>query len=361
MNHWVRCIAMCWGVSCCFTASALAAPQCPSNILYVSSDFGHEVLRYDATTGLYIDTFVSAASATGLDQPHGILDRGTDVLVTSFGTDQVLRYDRDTGVLIDVFIDSASGLNDPVYILVGPDNNLYVSSQASDEVLRYDQSGVLIDAFVTASSGGLDGPSGMAFGPDGRFYVAGRYSADVIVYNGSTGAFEEVLADSTDGLTNGNTFGLQFGDNGDLYFVSNNTVYRYDLDTDNFVTTINFGFPIGLENSPVGGIFVANANNLSLIDTGDNSVSGPFLSGGSINLLNFFHFSATTEPGIIGDSDCDGDVDLIDYAVMHDCLAGPDENPPVMSPDCLEVFDADTDGDVDLADANAFWIAFGTP
>lgn len=338
-----------------------AAPQCPSNILYASSDFGHEVLRYDATTGDFIDTFVSAAAATGLDQPHGVLDRGTDVLVASFGTDQVLQYDRDTGALLGVFIGSASGLNDPVYILVGPDDNLYVSSQASDEVLRYDSDGTFIDAFITAGSGGLDGPSGMAFGPDGRFYVAGRYSADVIVYDGATGAFDEVLVDSSDGLASGNTFGLQFGDNGDLYVASNSAVFRYDFDTSSIVASINFGFPIGLEPGPSGGMFVANANNLSFIDTGDNSVTGPFLSGGSINLLNFFHFSDIQVPGAVGDSDCDGDIDLNDYALLNECLAGPEVAPPAMSPDCVDVFDSDSDGDIDLADANAFWLSFGGP
>jgi WD40 repeat protein len=361
MKRLVCLMATSLTVLCAAIAGASAAPQCPSNVLYVSSDFGHEVLRYDATTGQYIDTFVSAAAATGLNQPHGILDRGTDVLVASFGTDQVLRYDRNTGALLGVFIDSTSGLNDPVYILVGPDGNLYVSSQASDEVLRYDSSGTLIDAFVSAGAGGLDGPSGMAFGPDGRFYVAGRYSADVIVYDGATGAFDEVLVDSTDGLASGNTFGLQFGDNGDLYFVSNNLLFRYDVDTDSIVTTIGFGFPIGLEPGPSGGIFVADNNNLSIVNTGDNSVSGSFLTGGSINLLNFFHFSNVQVPGMVGDSDCDGDIDLDDYASMHDCLAGPDTVPPVMSPDCLDIFDADTDGDVDLADANAFWLSFSGP
>ncbi|GJM23705.1 MAG: hypothetical protein DHS20C16_01200 [Phycisphaerae bacterium] len=348
-------------VCCSLVASAAAAPQCPSNLLYISSDFGHEVLRYDATTGLFIDTFVTAAAGTGLIEPHGILDRGTDVLVASFGTDEVLRYDRDTGALLGVFIDSTSGLDDPVYILIGPGSNLYVSSQASDEVLRYSPDGTFIDAFVSAGAGGLNGPSGMAFGSDGRFYVAGRYSADVIVYDGTTGAFEEVLVDSTDGLTSGDTFGLQFGDNGDLYIASNSSVFRYDLDTDTVVTTINFGFPIGLEPGPAGDIFVANANNLSIVDTGDNSVTGPFLTGGSINLLNFFHFSSIQVPGTIGDSDCDGDIDLDDYALLHDCLAGPDVTPPVMSPDCLDVFDADTDGDVDLADASAYWLSFSGP
>ncbi|CAN0355908.1 unnamed protein product, partial [Ectocarpus sp. 4 AP-2014] len=107
-------------------------------------------------------------------------------------------------------------------LVVGPDENLYVASQLSDEVLRYDsQTGQLIDAFITAGSGGLSGPSGIAFGPDGRLYVSGRYGGNVIAYDGTTGAFDEVIADAGDGLSTGTTFGLAFGENGDLYFASN--------------------------------------------------------------------------------------------------------------------------------------------
>ena|GEM_PF-2938904 len=53
-----------------------------------------------------------------------------------------------------------------------------------------------------------------------------------------------------------------------------------------------------------------------------------------------------------GDFDEDGDVDLDDFAVFIDCLAGPDETPsptpPVSPNDCLDAFDFDEDGDVDL-------------
>ncbi len=282
--------------------------------LYISSDLGHEVLRYDPTTGVFIDTFIPLANNGGLNQPHGILDRGTDILVASFGTDSILRYDRDTGAPLGTFISAATGLNDPVYILVGPDGNLYVSSQASEEILRYAQDGTFIDAFVTAGSGGLDGPSGLVFHPNGRLYVGGRFSANVIAYDAATGAFLEVIADSTDGLASGNTFGLALGDNSDLYFASNNTVFRYDPDTSAIIATVPFGFPIGLESGPGGDIYVATANNLSIIDTGDDTVSGPFLAGGAINLLNFFHFSGSACAACPGDMNLSGAVDVDDIA-----------------------------------------------
>ncbi|MEZ6084618.1 MAG: hypothetical protein R3E58_11945 [Phycisphaerae bacterium] len=63
------------------------------------------------------------------------------------------------------------------------------------------------------------------------------------------------------------------------------------------------------------------------------------------------------------DFDQDGDVDLTDYAVFTDCLAGPDGSPSPTIDDvdlaeCLDHFDSDTDNDVDLADFADFQAAF---
>lgn len=282
-----------------FAAILAITTTAQADVVYVSSLGTHEVLRYDSGTGAYIDTYVSAGSG-GLNQPHAILERCDDILVASFGSDSVLRYERSNGAFLGVFIAPATGLDNPVYMRYGPDGNLYISSQGNDQILRYSTEGVFIDAFVTTGSGGLDGPSGFAFGSDGRFYVAGRFSGNVIAYNATTGAFIEVIADSSDGLGAGNTFGLNFGDNGDLYFASNGLVYRYDLDTASILATIPLGSAIGIEPGPAGDIFVATANNLRVIDTATNAVSSPFLSGGTINTLNFFRFpSAIPAPGCL--------------------------------------------------------------
>jgi|GEM_PF-2348878 len=63
-----------------------------------------------------------------------------------------------------------------------------------------------------------------------------------------------------------------------------------------------------------------------------------------------------------GDSDEDCDVDLGDYAMFADCLAGPatspDPTPPTTMQDCLDVFDFDGDDDVDMFDAAEFEAVF---
>lgn len=325
-------------VAAIWTPVTLAA-----QVLYVSSDFSHEVQRYNPQTGALIDVLVSAGSG-GLDQPHGIIDRGADIIVASFGTDQVLRYDAATGAFLGVFISSATGLNDPVYMAYGPDSNLYIASQASDQILRFTPDGVLIDAFVSAGSGGLDGPSGFAFAPDGQLYVAGRYSANVLAYDGATGAFIETVLDSSDGLSSGDTFGLQIGDNGDLYVASNGNVYRYNLTTHAMVG-IPVGFPIGLENGPDGGVFVATSNNLRLINTTSNSIGGLFLTGGTINVLNFFHFSRGGCAVCPGDMNGNAIVEMSDVApFVERLLDGTDDTCP----------DADLSGTVDGLDIPAF-------
>jgi hypothetical protein len=61
-----------------------------------------------------------------------------------------------------------------------------------------------------------------------------------------------------------------------------------------------------------------------------------------------------------GDFDCDGDVDLDDYEVFADCLAGPDvPTPPEgCSPEQFSQADLEADNDVDLADFADFQAVF---
>lgn len=62
---------------------------------------------------------------------------------------------------------------------------------------------------------------------------------------------------------------------------------------------------------------------------------------------------------IRADFDRNGAVDDVDYRVFENCLAGPDQSPNptligVTTFDCLAAFDTDCDGDVDLLDFSSF-------
>jgi len=59
-----------------------------------------------------------------------------------------------------------------------------------------------------------------------------------------------------------------------------------------------------------------------------------------------------------GNHDCDGDIDLEDFAGLVHCMGGP--NAPPRAAGC-EACDYDFDGDVDLADFAAFQIMFNRP
>lgn len=80
-------------------------------------------------------------------------------------------------------------------------------------------------------------------------------------------------------------------------------------------------------------------------------------NAGWINLDDADHFvSFSPNFGSIGhgDSDNDGDVDLVDFGAFQLCYSGTDSP---MQPGC-ECSDFDGDNDVDLLDFGAFQIAF---
>ena len=71
----------------------------------------------------------------------------------------------------------------------------------------------------------------------------------------------------------------------------------------------------------------------------------------------------TIRSALTGDVDDDGNVDLDDFSILVDCLAGPGNQsgptmPGVGADDCLWAFDRDSDADVDLQDLSSFLGSF---
>jgi DNA-binding beta-propeller fold protein YncE len=202
----------------------------PDGNLYVTSQANNRILRYDAETGAFLDTFIAAGSG-GLDVPVG-LDFGPDgnLYVVSNGNHSVLRYDGTTGAFVDVFVPNGSGLNTPTGLAFGPGGDLYVCSRNSDKVLRFDgATGAPLGDFVASGSGGLAQPRGLRFGPDGNLYIAEELHDSVRRYDGGTGAFLDVfVASGSGGLDRAND--LAFGPDGTLWVASfnNDRVLAYD-------------------------------------------------------------------------------------------------------------------------------------
>lgn len=210
----------------------LESRYCPSgSYLYVAEYDNHQVLRYDALTGAFVDRFVPKHSG-GLKEPQFLVigphDQNLYVGSGHFGgpLKAVLRYDGVTGKFLNEFTESGE-LHSVHSVLFGQDGNLYVGDHvlhanepAQGRVLRFDgRTGTFLDEFVPFSSGGLRHPFGMVFGP-GRGGGFDLFVADgpgnILRYDGTTGDFvEEFVAFGAGGLDF--PIGIVFGPDGNLY------------------------------------------------------------------------------------------------------------------------------------------------
>jgi len=254
----------------------------PDGMLYVTGFASNDILRYDASSGAFVDQFVTPGSGGLLDPSRMAFGPGGHLYVTSSGSDEVLRYDGTTGAFVDAFVTAGSGgLDAPDGILFGPDANLYVTSSSDGSVLRYDgTTGAFIDSFaLTGGSGYTD----LEYGPDGNLHVSNLSLNKVLRFNGTTGAFIDDFVSAGSGGLNG-AAGLSFGPDGNLYVVGRdgNNVLRYDGTTgafvDEFVSSgAGLNLPVDVEFLPSHQVLVrynippvADAGGPHTISEGDS-------------------------------------------------------------------------------------------
>jgi hypothetical protein len=223
----------------------------PDGDIFVASEEANMVLRYSGADGSYVGPFVVDDPRTKLDETGGLSGPGAvlfaadgALLVSSFDSDAILRYDGTSGAFVDVLVPTGTGgLDGPdAGMVLGPDGNLYVpgyysdsiprydamtgdplgdftpvdmlaeprtlvfagdhlyvANEGTDEVLRYDAvSGAFVDVFVAAGAGGLAGPAGMVFDPSGVLHVASVDGNTVLRYDAS-GAPLPTLVDAEGG------------------------------------------------------------------------------------------------------------------------------------------------------------------
>jgi hypothetical protein len=244
----------------------------PDGNLYVASSATNQILRFNGTTGTFMNVFV-AAGAGGLQNPSGITFGPDGALyVSSFDTDQVLRYNGTTGAFTSAFVSAAAGgLDGPGTLVFGTDNFLYVVSQNTDNVLRYTANNGSFDKiFVAAGTGGLNTPSGMTFGPDGNLYVGSRGTSSILRFNGTSGALIDAFVPAN---TGGLAFptSLQFGPDKNLYVSSDlfGNILRFNGSSGAFIDTYvasgtGLNLPTTLLWRPDGTLAVTDAGTDSV-------------------------------------------------------------------------------------------------
>jgi hypothetical protein len=294
---------------------------CPSGYLLIDSYDSNSILRYDESTGAFVDTLVPKGSG-GLDSSVGmILGPDHNLYVSNHlapinngngQTSSVLRFDGTTGTFLGVVADS-SQVSSPRGIVFGPDGNLYVAEgEGPGTVLRFDgMTGAFIDDFVPTSSGGLSDPTSMVFGPDGNndgkldLYVGNGATSSVLRYDGTTGAFKgSFVASGAGGL--GGAWALVFGPDGDLYVsnaVGNGTnqlppgsILRYEGPSgSNPGAFLNTFVPTGSGglNTPLGLLFGPDVN-------GDGQ-QDHYVSSAALDVYNFTHAHPGTSEVLVFD------------------------------------------------------------
>ena len=200
--------------------------------------------------------------------------------VSNSGTNSILRYNASTGAFIGTFVPSGSGgLQWPEGISFGPDGNLYVSSFSSDSILRYNgRTGTFIDTFVSVGSGGLNGPHGLAFGPDNYLYVSSYFTRNILRYHGITGKFTGVFSPTGGDVLKRKPTGITFGPDNNLYVVSGVDVLRFDGSNGAFMDIFvaqQLKAGEGLAFGPDSNLYVSDrgANQIKRF----NGISGDFI------------------------------------------------------------------------------------
>lgn len=270
------------------------------NFFLVGNTQGNNVILFDFSSGESLGDFISAETGL-LDNPDTLLfgpdangDRLKDLYVTSGtrpGTSSVLRFDGTTGEFIDEFIsddsttdvDETGGLIRPYELAFGPDGNLYVASFLSDQILRYDgKTGAFIDVFAEGNglAGGLNGPDGLLFIGDSLYVttqgsiatedpetgdISPSFSAglpsQILRYDTlETGATPTVFATpdpSSESFGFVSLLGLEVGPvDGDLY-VSDfaGDILRFDVETGNLIERLSTNFTT---DEPPSNNFIGN-------------------------------------------------------------------------------------------------------
>lgn len=135
----------------------------PDGNIWVASFFTNSILRYNPTTGAFLGQVVTSGLG-GLVGPREMLIHGNKLYVSSETGSKVLRYNLD-GTFSDSFVAAgAGGLSGAVGMVFDDSGNLLVASANNNRILRYNgTTGAFIDVFLSTN---INGPTALTVVPE---------------------------------------------------------------------------------------------------------------------------------------------------------------------------------------------------
>ena len=299
-------------IAICFYSPSILLGQ----DLYVADDTNSRVEVFDGTTGQSKGVF---ADGGGIDFPTSLAFGGpnNDLYVASFFGNpfnpQILRYNGSTGEFIEPLMTTQ-----PITVLFGPDGNLYFTGFQFSGVRRYDLSTGTISDFIT----GVD-EGDATVDSNGDFYLIDRDNGEISQYDGSDGSFVGTLvsglvkAPSIDepGESPGE---IAFGPDGNLYVniiasttfdngqggtstaIDGGFVNRYDGVTGELIGTFipfsRFGFSDEIMFGPDGNFYAARENRIDQYNGTTGEFQRVFAGVVESNRLSSFTFGPTFTP-----------------------------------------------------------------
>jgi sugar lactone lactonase YvrE len=254
------------------------------SMLFVADHGADAIVRFDGTTGEFLDVFASGA-AQRVDRPSSVrLGPDGQLYAAGFGRGDVVRYDVDSGAMMDVFFWDTRFLEEPVELAFVGDRLIVLGHDTGNAVVL-DGGGTMMTSFGFPL---MRTASDFVFGPDGMLYVGTDSNAElggaVQVWDVATGALvrsfatPDVVAHAT---------GVAIDDDGLLYVCDHelDRVTRYDAATGALLDILIDGrswggargrlvYPVSLEIGPDGALYVLDASGIRRFDR----TSGEYLS-----------------------------------------------------------------------------------
>ncbi len=285
-------------------ASASALADCSHHLL-ISAYFSNNVAIHDACSGEFIRNLEPGQRIRGAQAVRLAADGR--LYVVSEGNDRILRYDARTYEFVDTFAQLADSF-DPTGLAIGPhDDHVYVGSYRSSVVTRLNGAdGQPLGNLLGSghSLGGAD--NGLDFGPDGKLYVPGYDTDNIARVDPVSGSVQaNFVASGTAGLNQ--TRGILFEPGGETFLVSgegSRSIYRFRVSDGSLVQTLitNLTRPTGMALGPDGSLLVlAQSSRVLRFDRSTGAPLGQLVDAASTGVSGGTFLTLVPNPAQIVD------------------------------------------------------------